>query len=264
MRKYWVLYKNSVQSALAYRAPISIWTLGSILSLMTIAFVWLSSSNNVIGNYSRNELITYAVLGVFVGWLTGWNPFPGVKDHIKSGKLSVRVLLKPVSFYIDRLAYEFGWRSIFTVLGLSLSSLAAVLFWSHLFFPTSSPSIILCVLSLILTILLQFNISMCLGLLAFWVTELESINAVKYLFVNLLGGAAVPMVLLPKGVRVVVDFLPFRYMFSFPIEVFQGKAGSNSEMITGFLCAIFWVFITTLLYKFLWQTGLKKYSSVGN
>jgi ABC-2 type transport system permease protein len=105
---------------------------------------------------------------------------------------------------------------------------------------------------------------MCLGLLAFWVTELESINAVKYLFVNLLGGAAVPMVLLPKGVRAVVDFLPFRYMFSFPIEVFQGKVGTNVEMLTGFLCAIFWVFITTFLYKFLWQAGLKKYSSVGN
>lgn len=263
MRKYFALYKNSVQSALAYRAPISIWTIGSILSLMTIAFVWLSSSNDMIGNYSRNELITYAVVGVFVGWLTGWNPFPGVKDQIKKGKISVTILLKPVSFYFDRLVNEFGWRSIFTLLGLALSAFAAFLFWNHLVYPVNTPSITLCAASLIIAIFLQFNISISLGLLAFWVTELESINSVKYLFVNLLGGAAVPMVLLPSGVRTVVDFLPFRYMFSFPIEVFQGKVVGDQNIIIGFACGVFWIIVTSLLYRFLWREGLKKYSSVG-
>ncbi len=70
MRKYWAFYKAGLQKMFVYRGPMIIWVIGNVLSFLTIVGVILSSqSGETLGGYTKPELITYYLIGIFFGWL---------------------------------------------------------------------------------------------------------------------------------------------------------------------------------------------------
>jgi ABC-2 type transport system permease protein len=77
-----------------------------------------------------------------------------------------------------------------------------------------------------------------------------------------MSGYLVPLELLPRWIGAVADYLPFRYMLGFPVEVMTGMAdrtsvlrglGVQALMIAGLLG------LSTLV----WRAGIKRFEAYG-
>jgi len=263
MKKYWAFCRGNIQNTIAYRGPILIWLTGNILSLITIIALWLSASaGNTIGGYTKPELVTYYIFALFLQWLNGWFPFYALSSEIKSGEIILTTLSKPVSLFKRAFAEELGWHLVSVWVGLVASLFLVFCFRNFVHFDFFLTKLLVFVWALGLSILVTFTASLCLGMLAFWFTEVDAVDSVFWTARMFLGGQGLPISLIPSSFQSLVRVLPFRYMFSFPLEIYFGKL-STGEIILGFLVASFWSGILFCLYRLMWNRGRRTYTAFG-
>lgn len=264
MRKYWAFYKAGLGKMFVYRGPMLLWVLGNILHVVMLVAVWLSvRSYGLIGGYTKNELITYAVISVFMPWIISWNPFSAIKREIKDGSIAGKILLKPVSYYLERLSWELAWHSMSIFIGLAAGLIAVAIFYRFLTVSIISPEFLFSLPALLLGGLIQYNLSFAMALFAFWFSEVEPLSGLKWMALAILGGSSIPIGFIPNSFQILIKILPFRYMFSFPIEIMMGKI-SGSQIFFGYLTGILWFGLLFVCCKILWSKGLKVYTAVGN
>lgn len=262
MRKYIILTRLAIQNALAYRGPMVVWLLCNILALVTMIAVWNSATaTGLIAGYTKNELTSYYVASLFLQWLTGWYPFYWIRTEIRDGSVA-NMLTKPMSFYWRVFAGESGWHIVSTPIGVLTSVIVALFIPNHLVF-SFGLNFWIAILASLLSIFVVFTTSLCMGLLAFWLTNLNTLDSTFWAAKIFLGGQGIPISFLPLPLLYVVKLLPFRYMFSFPLEVYFNKL-SSGEIMFGFGIQILWIVLLTLLYKVLWTKGRRAYTSFGN
>ena len=126
----------------------------------------------------------------------------------------------------------------------------------------SFDNIFLFILALIFATVLTFVFDFVIGLGAFWVQDVKTITDFHDIFYFVLSGKVIPLGVLPTAIQIVNDFLPFRYMLSFPAEIILGNLNLEN-IILGFCVQIFWIILMTFLYIFMWRKGLKRYSAYG-
>src|SRR5207245_2785832 len=98
--------------------------------------------------------------------------------------------------------------------------------------------------------------------LAFWTTNTRNIFEVYDLLLILASGELVPLALFPPWLFTLLGGLPFRYMFSFPVEIFLAKL-TTPQMATGFAWQIGWLLLLVGVARWLWRRGLRRYSAAG-
>ena len=112
MKKYWAFYRLGVQNAFTYRGPMLFWLIGNSLGMITMLAVWFSiSGTGQIAGYTRNELLSYYVVSLFLSWIIGWYPF-WIAQNIKNGSIVGEILLKPVSLYWRAFTADLAWHTI--------------------------------------------------------------------------------------------------------------------------------------------------------
>ena len=102
-----------------------------------------------------------------------------------------------------------------------------------------------------------------MALLAFWFTKVDTLDALFWAGRIIFGGQVVPISFLPGIFKTLAYALPFRYMFSFPLEIYFNKLDSL-QLISGLIMQIIWIMIFLLSYKVLFSRGVKAYESYGN
>lgn len=262
MKKYWQFFRTNIQVTLTYRGPILVWILGDLISMLTLIAVWLSvSAAGQIGGYTRNELITYYIVALFLQWLNGWFPFYGVVDDIKSGSI-LFVLAKPYSYYWQKFMDDFGWHILSMWVGLAVSVVVGLVFRQYFVFNLSFFTLILFAIAVVLSVFVCFGLNFCLALFSFWFTQVWALNSLYWMARNFLGGQALPISFIPGVFFDLAKLLPFRYMFSFPLEIYFNKL-SNMEIIVGYGLQIFWAVVLYRFYQFIWNRGRRAYTAFG-
>jgi ABC-2 type transport system permease protein len=109
---------------------------------------------------------------------------------------------------------------------------------------------------------LRFLLSYSCGLLAFWVTKVAAVYGVIDVISLFLSGRIAPLEMLPPQLREWSEWLPFRYMISFPIEIATGAVRAE-ELVRGFAIAAGWLFVLAAVLQWLWKAGMKKNQAVG-
>ncbi len=263
MRKYWAYFVLGIQNAFVYRGAMIFWLLGNIMAVATMVFVWLSANAGaLIGGYTKSELITYYIVTIFLAWVIAWYPF-WISADIKSGVIIGQILLKPVSLYWRAFAADLAWH----VISIFFGFLASGLFWlflrNYFIFSMSLEKAILMILACILAIFVVFGSCVVISMLAFWLTETSGINDVFWVLLTVFGGQAYPLSFLPDGLKLVSQVLPFRYMFSFPLEIYFNKL-TLDQIFQGFLLGIAWIVVIGISYNILWKKGVKAYNVWGH
>lgn len=262
MRKYWAFFRASVQNTLIYRGPILIWILSNLVNLVAIIAVWLSvSARDEIGGYTQPELVTYYVVALFLQWVIGWLPFYGVVQEIKKGEI-IFSIMRPFSYYGKRFFEDFGWHAVGVWVGFTASLAVGFFFRDFLVLSFTLKTLVLVFPAIILSIFVVFGLSMCLGLTAFWFTEIWALDSVFWITRSLLGGQAIPLSFIPDAFQKIVFLLPFRYTFSFPLEIFFQKLAPR-QIVVGYALAVFWAITFHSLYKLMWAKGRRIYTSFG-
>lgn len=264
MRKYWAFYTLGLENALAYRGPMFFWLAGNVISMFVMISVWLAAdSSGKMGSFTKNELITYYIVALGLEWFVSWYPFNWIREEIKNGEIIGNSLVKPVSYFTRAFSAEASWHSISVFLGLGVAFVFYLIFQENFVGMAQPSQIPALVFATILAALLTFSFSLCLGLLTFWFVETEMLFDVYWALLALFGGQLLPLTFLPPILQKLSEILPFRYMLSFPLEIYFGKA-NQAELSTGFIAQFMWLATFVGLYKILWARGVKKYEAWGH
>lgn len=255
--------KAAIHSNTAYRGAIVVWMIVSLIRIAVALFIWLTAENQVLGGYTKPEIISYYIIVMFFDWILMWTPFQSVTQEIKSGSI-VSYLIKPVSYLKSWLGREFGFKivaiSILTIVGapliITLKSANIPIYlnpnWQWLFLILSIPG----------AIAISFLITMCMALLGFWFTEVRYVNYVYWTLMPLLGGLFLPTSFLPAGIEKFNWLLPFRYHLSLSMEILLHRLTPTETIVSLGLMSI-WVIALFRLYLMIWRNGVKNYSAFG-
>jgi ABC-2 type transport system permease protein len=255
-------FRTTFAVMLQYRASLVIWMIGHILEPIVYLVVWSTvsiSHGDSVGGYSTAEFATYFIVLMIVNHITfSWIMWE-YEYRVRQGILSF-ALLKPVhpihSDVADNVAYKLITLPLMLLIagGMSLAFNPAFskALWTYVAF----------IPALFLAFAVRFLFEWTLAQAAFWITRVSAINQVYYVILLFLSGQVAPLALFPYPVRVLADFLPFRYMVGFPVELFLGRL-TPEQAFTGMAIQCASVVGGLLMLRFIWQAGVRNYSAVG-
>jgi len=264
MRKYWAFFKCYLATVLEYRSIPVVWALIEVISLVFVIFLWLAVYRDqaLVGNYSSQQMLFYYALVPLIGTFTYVYVSSSLPKQIKDGKISIdlirpynlafTVFLRQVSVKVAQLFFKVPI-FLFFVLILRAS------FGINFDFSFLAVAIIICLFSFVL----HFLIDLCLSYAAFWIDDVWSLKHFKTVTIMVFSGMTFPLDLVPHSLRAVFDFLPFRFIYFFPISVARGDL-TVYEIFGGSLHLMAWVLLFYVFSQFLWRCGLKKYQAYGN
>ena len=260
LKKYFALLRRAIALTFEYRAGMLIWMVVNVMPLVMLA-VWYSlAEGGPIAGYSQTDFVSYYLLMTWVRQMTNVWVIWELDYDIRHGDMSVKLLhpLNPIHDYFSGHLADKIFR--FVVL-LPLAFLAWLAFPS-IHYDVTPVTLILFAVTLVAGYIIRFVTQFSIGLLAFWVSEATTLNDIWFAFQMMLGGIVAPLDLFPEQVRAVANYLPFRFMLSFPVELVSGRL-SPSDMAIGVALTMFWLVFFIAIYRWLWAKGVKQFSAYG-
>jgi len=262
MRKYFQVVRATIQDELEYPAGVLYWFFLDLIRLFLMIYLWLAiyRDNVQIAGFDLKSILTYYFLILVIYQLHAHVSF-WFADLVKDGRIS-GYLLKPMSFLRFLILRTASRKIVELVLALPVIVLVFVSLQSYLVTPASFYHLILfgaaVSFSVILFIFLGFN----LGLVSFWTLEIGSLFYFYYNLVEFLGGAFLPLSFFPGWLVNFLNFLPFKYLYYFPVAIFLGQVSLN-EAVFGVAVSFAWLVVLYLSYKIIWFFGLRHYNVFG-
>jgi len=261
MRKYYIIFKNSIQANLAYRFNTFAFLFAEAFSFVIMFYLFFSiyAQGQKMGNYSLTNLVVYFALTKLITVTLLYDNFGfTVRDEIMEGRI-VEYLVKPIGYMTKSFALKMG-NIIFRLLpfivffaplyffsGLS-ADLAEVLYFSAFFLIGS---------------LISFFVFYIVGIASFFLGEIVGFN---FLFLNIIyffSGSAIPIDLFSPGIQSVINFFPFRLIGFIPVSIITGNYDLSSapgDIISGMI----WILLFYLLAKVLFASGIKRLEAYGS
>jgi ABC-2 type transport system permease protein len=261
MKKLLAIIRIYTLDALTYRGDVFIFTLTGTIHPFILLIIWLAviaSGGNPPLNRQEFLLYYFAVLIIKV-WTTAWHAREW-SAKIRLGELSP-YLLKPASFQFFLLGNNIGEKL------LKSFYLIPIIFLAGLALNVNPPqpslwTILLLIVSWLLAAVLTFTIELSILLTTFWLDDIESLDNFVVFSSYIFSGQFIPLIAFPPVIQSISLFLPFRYILSFPVEIFTNRLiGLN--IAAGLGLQIFWCIVMIFLCRILWKKGLVRYSAVG-
>jgi ABC-2 type transport system permease protein len=255
------------RKAMSYRADFWINVVVSFFAQLGVVWylwtaVFRTTGQATIGGYSLPGMLQYYILVILMGKLVRGQEFSaGVSQDIYDGGLS-RYLLYPVSYWSFNYAQHLG--------ALLPAAVQLVLFLALLplmgggvgDFHPGPAQFLMALTALGVGNLLYYLIQLPLQSVAFWADNVWSLSVLLRFVSGLLGGSLLPLDLFPPGARAVLQWLPFRALFDFPVAALMGRL-SVADWALGLTVALGWCGLLWLLAKGVWHKGERSYTGVG-
>jgi ABC-2 type transport system permease protein len=260
LRKFGGEYRAAWHLAIEYRLAVVIWMVSMVLPLVMLA-AWLSiAEGGPVGPFGRIDFIEYYVAAILIRNLTGVWIIWDLDAAIRHGEMSFR-LLKPMNPIVHFVAQSLSAKPLRLAILLPLV-VAVALFVPGVHFAWNPLMLFFLSLAVLGTWAMLFFIQYTNGLLSFWITQAIGINDMWFGVFSLFSGYLIPLDLFPPSIRDALFALPFRYMMSFPIEIFTDRLGIQ-QIVRGLALQWMWVLIFYALYRVVWSRGIRRYSAVG-
>jgi ABC-2 type transport system permease protein len=266
MKKYYLVFINTIQKAMTYRMRILTYALMNALTPGIMIIIWTKhyGDGRSVGNFTLPYLVTYYSIMVVVSLFIS-KVEVNVKEDIKEGELA-NFVIRPFNYIKYRFFWEIAWYVV--KIGLLGGPFLGALFLavSRFDFPflelSFGHNLFFGIVSTLLAYVLSFMFSMIIGSAAFFITEISGLDNLYAIATQLFTGAALPLDFFPEAITEILKFTPFNFMASFPVRVFLGDFAVN-EIWQGLGIQIGWIVIGYLIYRFMWKMGIKKFSAVG-
>ncbi len=260
---YWMQFKTQLAVQFQYRVAMLIWLIGMVVEPVIYLVVWSTvarAQGGVVGSFGTGDFAAYYIVLMIVNHLTFTWIMWEYEYYVKSGTLA-GLLLRPIHPIHKDVAENLAYKALTLTV---LVPTALVLTWAFRpTFQTTWWAALGGVLAVLLAMALRFMAEWSLALAAFWTTRVNAFNQMYFVILLFFSGRLAPLELFPRPVQVAADFLPFRWMLSFPVELWLGRL-TLQEMFTGYLYQIGWSFAVFLLLQLIWQAGVRRFSAVGS
>jgi ABC-2 type transport system permease protein len=262
-RKYLMLLRTCLIESATHRTQNLVWVLVGALPTLFAIVAWLAvyGGRRQIAGYTRSDIITYYLVVGIAWYVIGGRINVQVARAIKDGTLAQH-LLKPYAALSYYILGEQTWKIISLILALPVYVVLLILFRHDIHLAETPLRTGLAGLATLLSATMFIIIEVSIGMLAFWTTNTRNLFEVYDLFLYLASGELVPLALFPSWLHTALTGLPFRYTFSFPIEVFLGKLG-DAGVAAGFLWQAGWLLVLLAVARTLWVRGLRRYNATG-
>ena len=258
--KYAALLRRSLAALFEYRANMMIWMLINVMPLVMLA-VWFSmSEGGPIAGYTQSDFVSYYLLLALVQQMTSVWVIYELDYGIRHGDLSIKLLhpLNPLHEYLstnlaDKLLRPFA---------LAPLAIIAWLIFPTIHYDVTPLTVIMFGIAMTGAWFIRFIAQYIFGLLAFWVSDSMTLNDIWFGLSEMLGGMIAPLALFPPNVTAVANWLPFRFMLSFPVEVVSGRL-TRADMAMGVAAMTFWAALGIVIYRWVWRRGIRQFSAFG-
>lgn len=247
----------NIKSCMQYKLGffLTIFVQPAQIVVMHLLFKGLYAYNQTqsVKGYSLNEMIWYFIAVSFI-FIFIWNfTHTNLSRKIISGDLSVD-LIRPVSVMQLELADAIGLR----IAGVICEFFPSIILMSFLYPPAFLTVFSMLRFFLVIagSFLLYFMMSFFIGLFAYLVKNSTTILIVKNLVVPAIGGIHFPLEFLPEPINHVLDYLPFKYIFYWPIQFFLNRPAARESF---FVFNIFFIQMIFALLFYLLSKGFYRY-----
>lgn len=263
--RYGRIFLLQFQTVLQERGRAFVWFLKATISPLILILFWKGAvgNRNVVPGWDFASITSYYFFSTIAFSLLIAHVENDVAYiDIKEGML-VMYLLKPFSYYWKKIIEEIPFRLLQACYGFILCLIFFLIFGKGLFVIThDTQTVALGLFIIILASFISFTLRLIMGLVSFWFNDTRGFFETMYAIEFALGGTLLPLALMPSIVLPIAYTLPFSYILYFPIIAIQGKLGI-SDLLHVMVVQIMWLCILGLLYQFLWNMGVKKFSGVG-
>lgn len=217
-----------------------------------------------VGGMPIGELLMYYVYFFFAWYIIGGTFRHFIENAIRKGDLSIE-LLKPVFPYAKVILQEQGWKTFGLLTAIPFLLASTLVVSSVLSFEISfNPSGLLIATPTIVLGSLIFGFSQfIMGNIAMWTTKTGGVEVLWQVFSTVFGGWLAPLSIMPEIVQNVGIYLPFKYIFAYPIAVMNYEM-SGDDALFAFFMQIAWTVVMYIVAKAIYIRGLRKYESFGN
>lgn len=262
--KYVRIFFLHFQDAIDARSRMVVWFLISLINPMVYLLFW-RGAYTTLGQSSEWQMSSFASY-YFLLVIASSFLLVHIEEYIayfdiERGYLA-NSLLKPVSYFWYNFFHELPYRIIQGSFGIL----------AFLFFFFAYPGLIqlhqnieTLLLSIVLILgayVLSFLFKIILGISALFTTDFTGLSELLGVLILIFGGFIIPLDLFPQQFTQIIFFLPFPYMFYYPVIAIAGRLE-----VPGLVRVIsiqgLWIIGFTLFYKFVWNKGIKLFTAVG-
>jgi ABC-2 type transport system permease protein len=266
--KWWFqVFFNEFKKVVIYKVLFWFDFLLSTSSHVLISFfLWKAvfESQNVIemSGYSLRGMVFYNLLSVLIEKINqgeGWKA--GASIDIYDGGLT-KYLVYPLSYLGFKCATHSTYFFVNWLKSLLGISIFVVAFGWAPEIPFSASGFFMGFILTALSAWLQILLCLSIDCVAFWADNVWSLQVMLRFVSQLLGGALIPLALIPEEYKPFIVRLPFVCLFSNPIQALMGRM-SFAECFSAMLTALVWIGIAYLGLRWIWGRGLRVYTGVG-
>lgn len=262
MKKYWQLFKVTVDQYFVYRINFILWRFRVVINLILIYSLWsaIYLQQTDVAGYSQTQMLTYILVISLLSDFVASSKIHDLSGEILNGDI-INKLLKPWNFFAHLLTKEAADKFINISFATIEISVLILLLRPTLAPPPNIEASLILILHIIIGLTISFFMSFTISLIAFWTAEIWAPRFIYLILVFTLAGNYFPLDILPEPFYNALLFTPFPYLVFMPAHIFvKGLANYHYSY---FIIGLFWVFVSFLFAKLVWKKGIKQYSFYG-
>jgi ABC-2 type transport system permease protein len=275
VRTWWVICRTALAERMAYRGDFALGTLMRFLPIITQIFLWGAifgaiaettsgdATTNRIGGYNLADMVAYFLLTMIA---RAFSSMPGlasgIAGQVRQGEIK-KYLIQPIDLIafllLSRVAHKLAYYAV------AIGPFALVFFLCRDYFTEGFPPphvMVAFIGSLLMGFLIGFFLEAAIGLISFWMLEINSLVLIFMLFSFFLSGHMFPLSLLPESIGWYVNLLPLKYLAYFPAAIFLRKI-PDDELATELLIEAGWLVFFILVCRWMYSRGIRRYSGYG-
>ncbi len=251
-----------ITSSFMYRTQFVIYMIGTVVTTLIGLLIWLRlEQSGAALPVNREFIVSYYLMLAIVRVLTSTWHSEYLASVIRMGTLN-SWLIRPGSYLLSVLGNNLAEKLI-KIMAVSLLLLPAWYFYRDYFvLPAGLSQWLLFVIAIVLAAAIQFSLTTAIGSLGFWMDDNTGIARGRHVIGMVFSGELAPLALFPAWAMGFIEWQPFRFMLSFPLEVMLGTL-STQQLVYGFAMQLMWTVFFGWLCWFAWQRGLRSYSAIG-
>ncbi|WP_220208038.1 ABC transporter permease [Reticulibacter mediterranei] len=241
----------------AYRIASIVWIVGMLLRIYFLLVFWIAvyEGNKTYNGITLTAMITYSTLSMIqLNCITYSDIRQSLLDRVREGNIIID-LFRPYKFLYAMFARAIG--GLISTIPIAGATLVIAILFKGMQLPSSPEAGFVYLISLLLGFVLNFLISIIIGLTAFWTLELSGINWASNLLVGFLSGALIPFWFLPPTVQQITNLLPFQGIIYIPISIYIGKI-TGSVMWFAISSQLLWIGILSITVSWIWKAAQHK------
>jgi len=255
-------FKASIIGAFQYRVQEGMALIGLLAESLIYLIVWTTVARErggEVGGFTVGEFAGYFIAWMFVRNITtGWSPYM-MEYQIRQGDFN-SLLLRPIHPIVAATSEMLASKTVAMITVVPTMIVMALIFQPE--FELIPWSLLALIPALVLAFILRYTLMYVLALSAFWTTRLTALFELWFAIEFFFSGRIAPLSVLPEWGQQIAGYLPFQWMFYFPLELLLGRSTPEAAL-TGFLFQAAWLVVTMGLLRLVWSRAVRNYAAVG-